>query len=424
MSTTVIIGAGIIGVSTAYYLAEHQPGSTIHLVEAAPELFSSASGYAGGFLAKDWFSPAVASLGALSFEQHRLLAEQHGGREKWGYSPTTTVSYTSNKPAGGGRGGGGPRRRGDDWLREGTSRAGVAPGAPDADDLGGRAPRWLRRVAGDEIEVISDKGSTAQVDPLALCRFLLQECLRRGVQLHHPATAISIAKDIRDELSSVCIADTGSSTEVDVPCTRVIIAAGAWSGQVFKTLFRHSRREIPVASLAGHSLVVRSPRWQGEEDARGGCHALYTTSGDGYSPEVFSRVGGQIYIAGLNSSALPLPGTAGEAKPREADIARLRETASELLGPQEGGADDLEVVREGLCFRPVTPSGVPIVARVGDVDLGIGIKTRPGAEGGVFVAAGHGPWGISLSLGTGMVLAEMVQGRDVSADVSGLGLTP
>lgn len=417
MSSTVIIGAGIIGVSTAYYLAEHQPGSTIHLVEAAPELFSSASGYAGGFLAKDWFSPAVASLGALSFEQHRLLAEQHGGREKWGYSPTTTVSYTS-KPRDGG-----PRGRGDDWLRDGTSRAGVAPAALGADDLGGRAPKWLRRVAGDEIEIISDAGSTAQVDPLALCRFLLGECLRRGVQLHHPATAISVAKDIRDELSSVCIADTGSSTEVDVPCTRVIIAAGAWSGRVFKTLFRHSRREIPVASLAGHSLVVRSPRWREElEDA--GCHALYTTSGDGYSPELFSRINGQIYIAGLNSSALPLPGTAGEAKPREEDIARLRETAAELLGPQEGGADDLEVVREGLCFRPVTPSGVPIVARVRDVDLGIGIKTRPGAEGGVFVAAGHGPWGISLSLGTGMVLAEMVQGRDVSADVGGLGLTP
>lgn len=413
MSSTVIIGAGIIGVSTAYYLSEHQPGSTIHLVEASPELFSSASGYAGGFLAKDWFSPATASLGALSFEQHRLLAEKHGGREKWGYSPTTTVSYSSN-PAGHG-----PRKRGDDWLRHGTSRADTAPAV--VDDLHGKAPRWLRRVAGDEIEVIGDHDSTAQVDPLALCRFLLQECLDRGVQLHHPATAISIAKDIRDELSSVCIADTQSSTEIDVPCTRLIIAAGAWSGQVFKTLFRHSQLNVPVASLAGHSLVVKSPRWHKEVEASG-CHALYTTSGPGYSPELFSRIGGHIYIAGLNSSALPLPKVAGESKPREGDIARLRETASELLGP-DVGPDDLEIVREGLCFRPVTPSGRPILSRVRDADLGIGIKTRPGPEGGVFIAAGHGPWGISMALGTGLVLAEMVQGRAVSADVSQLGLT-
>lgn len=409
----VIIGAGIIGVSTAYYLSEHQPGSTIHLVEASPELFSSASGYAGGFLAKDWFSPAIASLGALSFEQHRLLAEKYGGRKKWGYSPTTSISYTS-KPSTG------PRERGDDWLREGTSRADVATTAV-VDDLGGRAPQWLRRVAGDEIELIGDHDSTAQVDPLALCQFLLRECLDRGVQLHHPATAISIAKDIRDELSSVCIADTESPTEVDVPCTRVVITAGAWSGQVFRSLFRHSRLKIPVGSLAGHSLVVKSPRWH-EELEVAGCHALYTTSPSGYSPEIFSRIGGHIYIAGLNSSTLPLPEVAGgKAKPRERDIARLKETAAELLG-LEVGADDLEVVREGLCFRPVTPSGRPIVARVRDEDLGIGVKTRPGAEGGVFVAAGHGPWGISLSLGTGMVLAEIVQGRETSADVGRLGL--
>ncbi|KAJ9134518.1 FAD dependent oxidoreductase [Coniochaeta hoffmannii] len=412
MSTTVIIGAGIIGVSTAYYLSEHQPGSTIHLVEASPELFSSASGYAGGFLAKDWHAPATASLGALGFELHRLLAEKHGGRERWGYSPTTSISYTARPSSG-------PRKRGDDWLREGTSRADVAA-AVAADDLEGKAPKWLRRVAGDEVEVIGDHDSTAQVDPLALCQFLLGECLGRGVQLHHPATAISIAKDVRDELSSVCIADTKSSTEVDVPATRVIIAAGAWSGQVFSSLFRHSGLKIPVGSLAGHSLVVRSPRWHKELEASG-CHAVYTTAAPGYSPEIYARIGGHIYIAGLNSATLPLPEAGGgKAKPREGDIARLKETAADLLGP-EVGADDLEGVREGLCFRPVTPSGRPIVARVRDEDLGIGVKTRPGSEGGVFVAAGHGPWGISLGLATGMVLAEMVQGRELSADVGRLG---
>lgn len=423
MSNTVIVGAGIIGVSAAYYLSEHQPGSTIHLVETSPELFSSASGFAGGFLAKDWFSPATTSLGALSFEQHRLLAEKHGGREKWGYSPSTSISYTP-KP------GGGPRKRGDDWLREGTSRADVAAAAAVVDDLGGQAPKWLRRVAGDEIEIIGDHDSTAQVDPRALCQFLLGECLARGVQLHHPAMAISIAKDVRDELSSVSvrIADTDTSTEVDVPCTRVIVTAGAWSGQVFRALFPHSRRlPVPVGSLAGHSVVVKSPRWNAALEAAG-CHALYTTTttsggGGGYSPEIFSRIGGHIYVAGLNSSALPLPDASrGKAEPRRRDIARLMETAAELLGP-EVGASDLEVVREGLCFRPVTPSGAPIVARVRDEDLGVGVKTRPAAEGGVFLAAGHGPWGISLSLGTGMVLAEMVQGRELSANVSRLGWT-
>lgn len=54
-SSTVIVGAGIIGCATAYYLSHsgHTKPDTIHLVEASPELFASASGKAGGFLAAD-----------------------------------------------------------------------------------------------------------------------------------------------------------------------------------------------------------------------------------------------------------------------------------------------------------------------------------------------------------------------------------
>ena len=83
--------------------------------------------------------------------------------------------------------------------------------------------------------------------------------------------------------------------------------------------------------------------------------------------------------------------------------------------------DDLDIIREALCFRPVTPAGQPIVARVTDSKLG-GVTTRRGGDGGVFLAAGHGPWGISMSLGTGKVLAEMMEGRSTSVDVTGLDL--
>lgn len=58
---TVILGAGIIGLSTAYYLAtapDVDP-SAIHIVESASELFCSASGLAGGFLAADCAPPAL-----------------------------------------------------------------------------------------------------------------------------------------------------------------------------------------------------------------------------------------------------------------------------------------------------------------------------------------------------------------------------
>lgn len=100
MPDTVVLGAGIIGLSTAYYLAKLSKDSgvehAIHIVEPCPQLFSSASGKAGGFLAKDWFNPTMAPLGELSFRLHQELAEQHNGRAKWGYSPSISYSLDRN----------------------------------------------------------------------------------------------------------------------------------------------------------------------------------------------------------------------------------------------------------------------------------------------------------------------------------------
>ncbi|KAL2754022.1 hypothetical protein ACRALDRAFT_1081237 [Sodiomyces alcalophilus JCM 7366] len=437
MNSTVILGAGLIGVSTAYYLSEHQIPSTIHLVDPSPELFSSASGFAGGFLAKDWFAPSSASLGALSFDEHRKLAEQNDGRAKWGYTRSSTFSH-SHVP--GTLEGG----RGDDWLRTGQSRAqAVTAVAVESGD--GNRPPWLRRVDGDDVQLISEEGTTGLVsvflhpkrDPLRLCQFLLQACLDRGVRLHHPAKAISIRTDARRELGSIRIAETTSSTETDLPCTHLLIAAGAWSPRVFAELFRHSSIRLPISSLAGHSLVFRPPlvsrdggrQGDGQQpkesgDAEAVSYAVYSTTRDGWSPELYSRLDGSIYIAGINSATEPLPPLPSDAVIDAEKIKRLKETAAQMVFfDQEGNESDLEVVREGHCFRPISDTGVPVIARIADADLGIGVRTRPGAEGGVYVAAGHGPWGITLSLGTGKVMAEMVQGRPRSADVSGLGLS-
>lgn len=157
--TTIILGTGIIGTSTAYYLSKSQTPSSIHLVEPSPTLFASASGYAGGFLAKDWFSPSVAALGALSFEEHRRLAEEHDGRGKWGYSRSTGTSHMprNEKTMSG--------KNGTDWLRCGASRAEAASvGVSEfVDESGEAGPTWLIREQGDRVEVISEEGTTAQV---------------------------------------------------------------------------------------------------------------------------------------------------------------------------------------------------------------------------------------------------------------------
>ena len=151
---TVIIGAGIIGTSTAYYLSESSTSpSDIHLIESSPELFASASGYAAGFLARDWFSPSLSALGALSFDLHKELAEANNGAKKWGYSRST--AYSLEETVG---------ETGEDWLSDGTSRVRAA----NKSALGnGHGPPWL--TDNGKLEVISTGDTTAQVYVRMLC---------------------------------------------------------------------------------------------------------------------------------------------------------------------------------------------------------------------------------------------------------------
>ncbi|KAI4259764.1 MAG: hypothetical protein LQ352_000570 [Teloschistes flavicans] len=406
--TTVIIGAGIIGTSTAYYLSQlGTEASKIVLVESSPELFASASGYAAGFVARDWFSQGTASLGRLSFDLHKELAKENDGYEKWGYSQSTATSLAETVGVDGE----------EDWLGEGTSRAKAAKRIAENDDT---RPVWLAPRHGRP-DIIDKGDGTAQVDPYQLCHFLLSECKKRGVELYQPAQATGVTRDSSGALSSIHIVHEESSDAFknsDVPCTRLVLAAGAWTPQVFSTLFPASKLEIPVSSLAGHSLLLRSPHWpppsadidvDSSSDPRKSrkppCHALFTSDPIGqYAPELFTRLSsGHIYIAGLNGQ-YPLPKLATERVIDPEAIKTLKETSERLLGKGE-----FEVERESLCFRPVTRKGLPIVGPVRN-------------EEGVWVAAGHGPWGISLSLGTGKCVAEMVEGKETSADVRKLGL--
>ena len=435
---TVILGAGIIGTSTAFYLSQPKsPPREIHLVEASPELFASASGYAAGFVARDWFCPALANLGELSFDLHKSLAEDNNGYERWGYSASSGTSLAESAVA----------ADGSDWLREGASRSVAAARTANG---GGNGPTWLKRHS--ELDVMSDGRTTAQIDPLRLCRYLMETCQSRGVQLHQPARATSLARSSSGSLSSVTILNTSTRETKQVACNHLVIAAGAWSPQVYKDLYPKSRTRIPITSLAGHSLVLQSLHWpplrptstvlspsalphpnpykrslkletssdspsttleSGSNQStseltatRQDCHAVFTTDAEGeYSPELFSRMpDGHIYLAGLNSPTYPLPKVANERIIDRESIAILKRTAHRLL------EDEFNIVREGVCWRPVAKRGVPIIAPV------------PGRDNeGIILCAGHGAWGISNSLGSGYCVAEIVKGNDMSHYVQQLG---
>jgi glycine/D-amino acid oxidase-like deaminating enzyme len=433
---TIILGSGIIGVSTAYYLSLHPSynpkTSPIYLIEATSEPFQSASGYSGGFLAKDWFSPATASLGELSFRLHRELADQFDGKRKWGYAKSTALSMSVDEIRVSGKK--------QDWLVEGTSRQEVAMGGVSEKEKGGLlrddgSPAWITPQEGGSLEVISSDDGCAQVEPWLLCDFLRGQCEERGVKMILGARATDAKKDEEGRVRELCIkkkVEGSEDAEVELGCKNVLIAAGAWTPRVFETLFPESKLRIPIEPLAGYSIVVRSPRYTlAHDEEYSGAHSVFCAPGQHwkFAPEAISRTGreGQteIYVAGLNSSTLPLPELATDLNKNEKARKELRQVTVQLSGASKEGADinedDLEVVREGLCFRPVAPGGKPILCMVRDDKLGKD-ASRGSEDGGVFVAAGHGPWGISLSLGTGKVMSELILGEKTSARIDGLGM--
>ena len=253
-------------------------------------------------------------------------------------------------------------------------------------------------------------------NPRSLCEHLISECLAAGVKLHQPCRPISVSQPSGDK-TYIELENSSSHERTSIHLTSLVIAAGAWSSSVIGTLFPDSPPFLQqaISSLAGHALVLRSPSWPppaldntDHVPTGSGCHAVFTTEAEGgYSPEIFSRMpNGEIYLAGLNSSTYPLPSEVDERVIDPAAIAILKKTARRLCG------DKVEVLRESVCWRPVTQWGTPVVHGLSNI-LQSNCK--------VILAAGHGAWGISLSLGTGYCVAGMVQAKDMSKYVAGLG---
>lgn len=92
----VIVGAGIIGVCTAYYLTKHPDFNpeTHHItVLESKRVAGGASGKAGGLLAS-WAFPQ--QIVPLSFQLHQELSDEYNGDENWDYRRLTTVSLEAD----------------------------------------------------------------------------------------------------------------------------------------------------------------------------------------------------------------------------------------------------------------------------------------------------------------------------------------
>jgi glycine/D-amino acid oxidase-like deaminating enzyme len=341
----VICGGGVIGASIAYFLSLREVEAVV--IERAG-IACAASGKSGGFLALDWCDGSpLAPLARRSFELHAALAAEFPG--KWGYRRLETLSIAASA-----------RRR-----LGGTAAAAL--------------PDWVARAARLH-QRLGTSATTAQVDPAAFTRGMMDAAIDRGARLQVGcATGLERSSD-ESRVTGVLV--DGEVVRGDA----VVIAMGPWSALAAPWL------PLPmIYGLKGHSLVFRSREPISP-------HALFVEyeAADGAvdTPEVFPRPDGTTYVCGLSSEA-PLPEDPVAVAPEPGACERLRAMTA-TFAP---GLAEAEVVAAQACYRPVARDGLPLIGRVAGLE-------------GAYVATGHSVWGMLNAPATGEAMAELIVDGD------------
>ncbi|WWC61016.1 uncharacterized protein I303_103594 [Kwoniella dejecticola CBS 10117] len=368
-----IIGGGICGVSTAYFLATHSAraaSTKITLLEGT-KVAAAASGYSGGFLAKDWHGSATADLSAMSYDLHADLAKQFNGKEEWGYRTVDTLSIET------------------DATRK-SKKSSPLP--------------WLADGLVHSSRSLGSHSTTAQVHPRLFTEFFTKKFLEQPSTELKIGTATSLTLDQANQTpkSVSYTSENGEKQELEID--QLVIAAGPWTGKLSEQLLGNKiGGKLAVQGHRAHSIVLKT-----QQQLSATCLFTSMTMADGSAgePEVYARPDGTTYICGAGDDE-PLPPTAAKVSPSQSAIKKLHKQAealSSVFTPEE----KVEVVAEQACYLPIADRGRPLVGKVRGVE-------------GVFVGSGLSCWGITQGPGTGKVLAELIlEGKVRSADISKL----
>ena len=360
----VVIGGGIIGCAAAAIMADR--GAEVILVEGTA-IGAGASGRNLGAVQHP-FDAVLAELYLESLTRYHALAEDAGAGFTLGASPAGLLLLNRDANAAERQ-----ARRMADVFPELLPELIPADEVPALEPSLARGPAAVRLATGYPIPPASATAAGA-----ALAQ-------GRGATLVGGSAA---QPDTRDGRTTGVILEDGTTTEAGA----VLVAAGPWS----PGLVDPSGAWRPIRSTWGVTLQLRldgdAPRHILEEDevdslnrsAAATARAAVPPDPDADPPSLFSlaSAGG---ISTLGSTFLP----------EEPDATRVQ---SVLL---RRGADFLpavgraEIVGRRVCARPQSVDGRPFIGRVGSGD-------------GLFVCAGHGPWGISTGPASAAIVARAI----------------
>jgi len=321
--TVVICGAGIVGASAAFYLAERGLGSRCVVVEQ-DEIACAASGRAAGFLAKDWNDGSpLGPLSRLSYSLHEALAAKFG-REQIGYREICT------------------------WIGD------PHVGDPDGNQ---QSPAWLEGGAWPgSIQKVSSLGTTSQLHPKRLCEELMKAAAAGGVSFHR-----GTADGLRFE-GERC---TGVSVDGEiVPCTLSILAMGPWTEKAREWL--PSGALPPVLGLKRSSVVFDVPL------PAEGC--LFHLGGE-YS--FYPRPDGTLYMSGVTEDPVIVEEEPGRVAANQDAAEEIKVLGKQLCAKLR----DAEVLHVQSCYMPVAGIGLPLIGALPDCEGSVLVGTGHGPWG-------------------------------------------
>jgi D-hydroxyproline dehydrogenase subunit beta len=373
----VIIGAGIIGCSCAYYLS--QAGVKVHLVDRGP--LGSGASKAGMMHVVTWEEPEIhLKLSARSKDLYQQLSQQLP--MDINYRPTGSIAIVEKPDSM------------DSFTRtiQRLTTLGVRAALLSPADLVEMEPCIASDVAGGVFFP-----DDAQVNPLYATLALAQAASSAGaiLDLNNEVTGFELSTG-EDRLNAVQTVHGRISSNIAILC------AGAWSAG----LGRMVGLDIPIKPRKG-ILLVTAP----VSDALLHCKVILAA---GYMDSLKNGVSGEVAVAPniqqaqngnlVLGSCRQFVGFDTSVDPRVA--ARMLQRCLRFFP----FLANVPVIRTWAGFRPYTPDLLPIISPVEQIS-------------GMYIAAGHEGIGITEAPVTGKLVSQMITGQQPEISINELSFS-
>lgn len=362
MKKVIIIGAGILGASTAYHLARAGANVTVIDRQDPGQATDAAAGIICPWLSqrrnKAWYS--LAKGGAAYYSTLIRMLEEDGEKET-GYAKVGALSLHTDETKLG------------KMVERAMKRREDAPEIGDIQQLGPTETARLFPPVSDEFSSVHVSGA-ARVDGRAIRKALLHAAKKHGARLVR-----SSAEFLQRDGKVVGVKTDLGQDAADT----IIVTAGAWAGELFEPL------EIKLKVTAQKGQIVHL---QLEELDTGEWPVIMPPSDQ--------------YILAFNDGKI-IVGTTHE-NDKEFDTRITAGGLQELLGKaltSAPGLADAAFTEARAGYRPYTPGFLPVIG------------SMPGHPNLLF-ANGLGASGLTVGPFLGAQLAKMALGLDLDIDLS------